>query len=68
MLKLKNVSQLGNDVTYDIKYKSFLGTKDITIYHDNVLGIWDGAIIEYGNWRDLSHDEIMDIIKEVVQC
>ena len=68
MYKLKHVSQLGNDVTYDIEYKSFLGTKDITIYHDNMLNIWDGTIIEYGSWRDLSHGEIMDIIKEVVQC
>ena len=68
MYKLKHVSQLGNDVTYDIEYKSFLGTKDITIYHDNVLNIWDGTIIEYGSWRDLSHGEIVDIIKEVIQC
>ena len=68
MYKLKNVSKLGNDVTYDIEHKSFLGTKDITIYHDNVLNIWDGTIIEYGSWRDLSHGEIMDIIKEVAQC
>ena len=68
MYKLKNVSKLGNDVTYDIEYKSFLGTKDITIYYDEVLNIWDGTIIEYGTWRDLSHGEIMDIIKEVAQC
>ena len=68
MYKIKHVSKLGNDVTYDIEYKSLLGTKDITIYHDEVLNIWDGTIIEYGTWRDLSHGEIMDIIKEVVQC
>ena len=68
MYKLKHVSKLGNDVTYDIEYKSFLGTKDITIYHDDVLNTWDGDIIEYGTWRDLTPDEIMDIIKEVVQC
>ena len=66
MYRLKNVSRLGNDVTYSIEYKSFLGTKDITIYHDSVLNIWDGDIIEYGSWRDLEHDEIMDIIKEVI--
>lgn len=68
MYKLKNVSKLGNDITYDIEYKSFLGTKDITVYHDNFLNTWDGTIIEYGSWCDLGHDEIMDIIKEVVEC
>ena len=65
MYKLKHVSQLGNDVTYDIEYKSFLGTKDISIYHDNVLNIWDGTIIEYGTWRDLTPDEITTIMKGI---
>ena len=68
MYKLKNVSRLGDDITYSIERERPLSTSDITIYHDNVLNIWDGTIIEYGSWRDLSHDEIMDIIKEVVQC
>ena len=68
MYRLKHVSKLGDDVTYSIEYKSFLGTKDITIYHDSVLNTWDGDIIEYGEWRDLEDDEIMDIIKEVAQC
>ena len=65
MLELKSVSRLGNDVTYNIERKRPLSTSDITIYHDEVLNIWDGTIIEYGSWRDLSHDEIMDIIKEI---
>ena len=68
MYKLKHVSKLGNDITYNIERKRPLSTSDITIYHDNVLSTWDGTIIEYGSWRDLSHGEIMDIIKEVVQC
>ena len=68
MHKLKNVSRLGDDITYSIERERPLSTSDITIYHDSVLNIWDGTIIEYGSWRDLSHDEIMDIMKEVVQC
>ena len=68
MYKLKNVSRLGDDITYSIERERPSSTSDITIYHDNVLNIWDGTIIEYGSWRDLTHDEIMDIIKEVVQC
>ena len=68
MYKLKNVSKLGDEITYNIERKRPSSTSDITIYHDTVLNIWDGTIIEYGDWRDLEDDEIVDIIKEVVQC
>ena len=68
MYRIKHVSKLGDDITYSIERKRPLSTSDITIYHDSVLNIWDGTIIEYGTWRDLTPDEIMDIIKEVVQC
>ena len=66
MYKLKHVSKLGDDITYSIEHKRPLSTSDITIYHDNVLNIWDGTIIEYGSWRDLSHDEIVDIMRGVM--
>ena len=65
MYELKSVSQLGNDITYNIERKRPLSTSDITIYHDEVLNIWDGTIIEYGSWRDLSHDEITTIMKGI---
>ena len=66
MYKLKNVSRLGDDITYSIERKRPLSTSDITIYHDTVLNIWDGTIIEYGDWRDLEHDEIVDIMRGVI--
>ena len=66
MYKLKNVSRLGDDITYSIERKRPLSTSDITIYHDSVLNIWDGTIIEYGSWRDLSHNEIVDIMRGVM--
>ena len=65
MYKLKHVSKLGNDITYNIERRRPLSTSDITIYHDNVLNIWDGTIIECGSWRDLSHDEITTIMKGI---
>ena len=65
MYKLKNVSRLGDDITYSIERKRPLSTGEIIIYHDNVLNIWDGTIIEYGSWRDLTHDEIMTIMKGI---
>ena len=68
MYKLKHVSKLGDDITYSIERERPLSTSEIIIYHDEVLNIWDGTIIEYGDWCDLSHGEIMDIIKEVAQC
>ena len=66
MYRIKHVSKLGNDIAYSIEYKTFFKTYDIIIYHDESLNTWDGTIIEYGSWRDLTHDEIMDIIKEVL--
>ena len=65
MYKLKHVSRLGDDVTYNIERKRPLSTSEITIYHDEVLNIWDGTIIEYGSWRDLSHGEITTIMKGI---
>ena len=66
MYKLKNVSKLGDEITYSIERKRPSSTSDITIYHDTVLNIWDGDIIEYGDWRDLEYDEIMDIMRGVM--
>ena len=65
MYKLKHVSKLGDDVTYNIERKRPSSTSEITIYHDEVLNIWDGTIIEYGSWRDLLHDEIITIMKGI---
>ena len=65
MYKLKHVSRLGNDVTYNIERRRPLSTSEITIYHDEVLNVWDGTIIEYGSWHDLSHDEITTIMKGI---
>ena len=65
MYELKSVSQLGNDITYNIERKRPSSISDITIYHDEVLNIWDGTIIEYCSWRDLTHDEIMTIMKGI---
>ena len=65
MYKLKHVSKLGDDITYSIERKRPLSTSEITIYHDEVLNIWDGTIIEYGSWRDLEHDEITTIMKGI---
>ena len=63
MLKLKSVSRLGDEITYSIERKRPLSTSEITIYHDEVLNIWDGTIIEYGSCRDLEDDEITTIMK-----
>ena len=65
MYKLKNVTRLGNVTTYYIDRITPLGSSDITIYHDNVLNIWDGAILEKNNCRDLKHSEVLNIIKEI---
>ena len=65
MLELKNVTRLGNDTTYYIDRITPLGSSDITIHHDNVLNIWDGAILEKNNCRDLKHSEVLNIIKEI---
>ena len=65
MYKLKHISRLGNDITYNIERKRPLSTSEITIYHDEVLNIWDGTIVEYGSWRDLLHDEIITIMKGI---
>ena len=65
MYKLKHVSKLGDDITYSIERERPLSTGEITIYHDEVLNIWDGTIIEYGSWRDLTPDEIITIMKGI---
>lgn len=65
MYKLKNITRLGNDVTYYIDRITPLGSSDITIHHDDVLNIWDGAILEKNTCRDLKHDEVLNIIREI---
>ena len=65
MYKLKNITRLGDDTTYYIDRITPLGSSDITIHHDNVLNIWDGAILEKNNCRDLKHNEVLNIIKEI---
>ena len=65
MYKLKNTTKLGNDITYYIDRITPLGSSDITIHHDDVLNIWDGAILERNTYKDLKHDEILNIMKEV---
>ena len=65
MYKLKNITRLGNDTTYYIDRITPMGSSDITIHHDNVLNIWDGAILEKNNCRDLEHNEVLNIIKEI---
>ena len=65
MYILKNTTRLGNDTTYYIDRITPLGSNDITIHHDDVLNIWDGAILDKNNCRDLKHDEVLNIIKEI---
>ena len=65
MYILKNTTRLGNDTTYYIDRVTPLGTSDITIHHDNVLNIWDGAILDKNNCRDMKHNEVLNIIKEI---
>ena len=65
MYKLKNITRLGNDTTYYIDRITPMGSSDITIHHDNVLNIWDGAILEKNNCRDMEHNEVLNIIKEI---
>ena len=65
MYILKNTTRLGNDTTYYIDRITPLGSNDIIIHHDDVLNIWDGAILDKNNCRDLKHDEVLNIIKEI---
>lgn len=75
MFELKNVSRLGNELTYDIKYQTPLCTYDITIYHDESLNIWDGTIISDSEWygmdpnmdHDMDHDFIMYIARNILK-
>ena len=66
MYKLKHVSKLDNDVTYNIEYKTFFKTYDITIYHDESLNTWDGTSYDGNCYRDIDPDTAVLIINDLM--
>ena len=65
MYELKSVSQLGNDITYDIEYKTFFKTYDITIYHDESLNTYDGVTYDGDTYRDIESGVAILIMNEL---